>query len=64
MSKLKAGIVGCGGIANQKHFPALSLLKDEVEIVYFLDQDCSSHAEFESIRISMKRFKQFTGIGW
>jgi predicted dehydrogenase len=35
--KLKAAIVGCGGIANQKHFPALSLLKDEVEIVYFCD---------------------------
>jgi predicted dehydrogenase len=37
MSKLKAGIVGCGGIAYQKHFPALSLLKDEVEIVHFCD---------------------------
>jgi predicted dehydrogenase len=37
MSTLKAGIVGCGGIASQKHFPALSLLKDEVEIVYFCD---------------------------
>jgi predicted dehydrogenase len=37
MSKLKAGIVGCGGIASQKHFPALSLLKDEVEIIYFCD---------------------------
>jgi predicted dehydrogenase len=37
MSTLKAGIVGCGGIAYQKHFPALALLKDEVEIVYFCD---------------------------
>jgi predicted dehydrogenase len=37
MSKLKAGIIGCGGIANQKHFPALSLLKDEVELVSFCD---------------------------
>jgi predicted dehydrogenase len=37
MKKLRAGIVGCGGIANQKHFPALSLLKDEVEIAYFCD---------------------------
>jgi predicted dehydrogenase len=34
---LKAGIIGCGGIANQKHFPALARLKDEVEIVYFCD---------------------------
>jgi predicted dehydrogenase len=37
MGKLKAGIVGCGGIAKQKYFPALSLLKDEVEIVNFCD---------------------------
>jgi predicted dehydrogenase len=37
MGKLRAGIVGCGGIANQKHFPALSLLKDEIEIVCFCD---------------------------
>ncbi len=33
---LKVGIVGCGGIANQKHLPALSELK-EVEIVAFCD---------------------------
>ena len=37
MSKLKIGIVGCGGIAKQKHFPALAFLKDEVEITYFCD---------------------------
>jgi predicted dehydrogenase len=37
MKKFKAGIIGCGGIANQKHLPALALLKDEIEIVYFCD---------------------------
>jgi predicted dehydrogenase len=37
MKKLRAGIIGCGGIANQKHFPALALLKDEVEIISFCD---------------------------
>jgi predicted dehydrogenase len=37
MSKLRAGIIGCGGIAIQKHFLALAKLKDEVEIVYFCD---------------------------
>jgi predicted dehydrogenase len=37
VDKLKAGVIGCGGIANQKHFPALALLKDEVEIVHFCD---------------------------
>lgn len=33
MSKLKLGVVGCGGIANQKHFPALKNNADLNEIV-------------------------------
>jgi predicted dehydrogenase len=37
MGKLKIGIIGCGGIANQKHFPALSLFKDTCELVAFCD---------------------------
>lgn len=37
MKKLRFGIIGCGGIANQKHLPALSKLKDEVELVAFCD---------------------------
>ena len=36
MSKIKVGIIGCGGIANQKHLPALSRRTD-VEIVAFCD---------------------------
>jgi predicted dehydrogenase len=35
--KLRVGIIGCGGIANQKHFPALGKLKDELEIVCLCD---------------------------
>jgi predicted dehydrogenase len=34
--KLKVGIIGCGGIANGKHMPALSEVK-EVEMVAFCD---------------------------
>jgi predicted dehydrogenase len=34
--KIKVGIIGCGGIANGKHMPSLSKLKD-VEIVAFCD---------------------------
>lgn len=34
--KLKIGIIGCGGIANGKHMPALSKLKN-VEMVAFCD---------------------------
>jgi predicted dehydrogenase len=37
MSKLKVGIIGCGGIARQKHLPALANLKTEVDILYFCD---------------------------
>jgi predicted dehydrogenase len=37
MSKLKIGVVGCGGIANQKHFPAMKQNSDLCEIVAFCD---------------------------
>lgn len=37
MRKLKIGIIGCGGIANQKHFPALKANQDLNEIVAFCD---------------------------
>ncbi len=35
--KLKVGIIGCGGIANGKHMPALQKLSDKVEMVAFCD---------------------------
>jgi predicted dehydrogenase len=34
--KLRVGIIGCGGIAGQKHLPAISKI-DEVEITAFCD---------------------------
>lgn len=37
MKKLRIGIVGCGGIANMKHFPSLHALKEHVELVAFCD---------------------------
>ena len=37
MSKLRIGIIGCGGIANQKHFPALKNNSDLCESVAFCD---------------------------
>lgn len=37
MSKLRIGIIGCGGIANNKHFPALKQQSDKSEIVAFCD---------------------------
>ena len=36
-NKLKIGIIGCGGIANQKHFPGLAANKDLCEMVAFCD---------------------------
>ena len=37
MDKLKIGIIGCGGIANQKHLPSLKANADKCEIVAFCD---------------------------
>ncbi|WP_206199020.1 Gfo/Idh/MocA family oxidoreductase [Thermoanaerobacterium sp. PSU-2] len=37
MKKLRVGIIGCGGIANQKHLPALKFNKDLCEMVAFCD---------------------------
>ena len=37
MKKLKIGIIGCGGIANSKHMPALTSQKDKCEMVAFCD---------------------------
>ena len=36
MAKLKGGIVGCGGIANGKHLPAIKAV-GAVELVAFCD---------------------------
>ena len=35
--KLQVAVIGCGGIANQKHFPALSKQNDKCEIIAFCD---------------------------
>lgn len=37
MKKVGVGIVGCGGIARQKHLPALSKLGEKCEVVAFCD---------------------------
>lgn len=39
MGKVRIGVIGCGGIANQKHFPALKKNEDLCEIVAFCDVD-------------------------
>ena len=39
MNKLKIGIIGCGGIANNKHMPALTKLSDKCEMIAFCDEN-------------------------
>lgn len=39
MSKVKIGLIGCGGIANNKHMPALAKLSDKCEMVAFCDTE-------------------------
>lgn len=35
--KLQIGIIGCGGIAKQKHLPSLQANSDKCEMIYFCD---------------------------
>jgi len=37
MNKVKVGIIGCGGIANQKHLPSLTACADKCELTAFCD---------------------------
>jgi predicted dehydrogenase len=37
MEKIRIGIIGCGGIATQKHLPSLSTFKDLCDITAFCD---------------------------
>ncbi len=37
MAKVRIGIVGCGGIANQKHMPSLKQFPERAEMVAFCD---------------------------
>ena len=37
MAKLKIGFIGCGGIANGKHFPGMAQQKEYVDMVAFCD---------------------------
>ncbi|MBR6740026.1 MAG: Gfo/Idh/MocA family oxidoreductase, partial [Clostridia bacterium] len=37
MANFRTAIIGCGGIANGKHLPALSSLKGEVDLIAFCD---------------------------
>lgn len=37
MKKLRAGIIGCGGIAEVKHFPAMVKQKHRMELIGFCD---------------------------
>ena len=37
MKKLRIAIVGCGGIANQKHMPSIKANSDKAEMVAFCD---------------------------
>ncbi len=37
MAKIKYGFIGCGGIANMKHFPFMAKHSDEVELAAFCD---------------------------
>ena len=60
MSKLKIGIIGCGGIANGKHMPALSRLSDKVEMVAFCD--IIVERAQEAAKNTARRMRRYTRI--
>jgi len=37
MEKLKIGFIGCGGIANDKHFPGMASQRDKIDMYAFCD---------------------------
>lgn len=37
MGKLKIGFIGCGGIANDKHFPGMATQRDRIDMYAFCD---------------------------
>jgi len=53
MKKVKIGIIGCGGIANGKHMPALSRL-DDVEMTAFCDIVAERAADAAARALRMK----------
>ena len=59
VKKLKFGIIGCGGIANQKHLPALAKLADQVELVAFCDTIIeraeAAAAEYGAVKASLAK---------
>ena len=50
MKTLRVGMIGCGAIAIQKHLPALSKLKDQVEVIAF----CDGHEQ--NARLASQKF--------
>lgn len=48
--KLQVAVVGCGGIANQKHFPALKSQADKCDIIAFCDN------QFERAQKALKEY--------
>ena len=45
--KVQIGIVGCGGIANQKHMPAMKANADLCDIIAFCDLKVYNHTFVE-----------------
>ena len=56
-SRLKYGIIGCGGIAGAKHLPALAKIRD-LEVTAFCDI-IRTKAEDANVRFSGGRGKVF-----
>ena len=63
--KLQVGIIGCGGIANQKHLPALKNQADKAEMVAFCDIIVErAQKAAKSTALRAQRFMRITKSFW
>ncbi|THE13464.1 hypothetical protein E1I69_07570 [Bacillus timonensis] len=61
MRKLNVGIIGCGVIAMQKHFPALMKLGEKVEVDAFCSGNKQNAKSLLKLLIKMERFTRIIG---
>ena len=64
MEKIKVGVIGCGGIANQKHFPALKNNSDLNEIVAFCDIKNEAPCGFTGMDLALTLIPKDRTVSW
>ena len=64
MSKVKIGIIGCGGIANNKHMPSIKANSELGEMVAFCDIIVALKRPVKSTALPAQRYMPTTKSCW